>query len=213
MDAETEFLKGLIGLQYGEVDPNMVSWAKSIPWATGWPESNHAFWNAEAFMWRHKIKKATRKFICCKLNGIRENNLDLGCGAYSYVKNSVGIDCSEKMLQFNEQCMKKIVANIEELLPFPDGAFTSLTAVFVLNYIAQISSLLAECHRILQKGGSMVIVLSATPINAWQKQKQLQENSPADWQMLFKNAGFTVTLQHERDLLFFTCTKRLLNFS
>ena len=62
MDPETDFLNGLLELQYGQ-DVNLKSLAQQVSWAQGWPKNCKSFWNAEAFMWNHKIKDKVRKFI------------------------------------------------------------------------------------------------------------------------------------------------------
>ena len=136
MDAETAFFCGLMELQYGrKVVPHLQELAQRIPWARGWPQDIKAFWNAEAFMWTHKINQQQRTFVKRELQFLHGKTLDIGCGAYSYIP-SVGLDFSEKMLQFNENCHTKIVANLEEILPLPNGDFDSVTAVLMLNYIS-----------------------------------------------------------------------------
>src|SRR3989344_2039491 len=107
-DPETQFLEGLIELQYEQdVVKDLEQVAKKVPWAKGWPQDTKAFWNAEAFMWGHKIDKEVRTVIADELKELEKgNNLDLGCGSYSYLP-SVGFDLSPTMLDFNENCVKK----------------------------------------------------------------------------------------------------------
>src|SRR3989338_7306111 len=92
-DPETEFLSGLIELQYGKnVEKELQQYSKKVPWAKGWPLDDKAFWNAEAFMWSRKISKEKRELIKQELEFLAQGkDLDLGCGAYSYVK-SIGFD-------------------------------------------------------------------------------------------------------------------------
>ena len=115
IDSETDFFNGLIELQYGQEDLiEMKKLAQKVSWAKGWPVDNIAFWNAEAFMWQQKIEKEKRELIRRELVFLESgNNLDLGCGSYSYIK-SVGFDFSEKMLKFNDNCSEKVVGNLEE---------------------------------------------------------------------------------------------------
>ena len=207
MDKETQFLSGLLELQYDTADiPSLTKLSSSIPWAQGWPVNNHAFWNAEAFMWSKKIDKTIRKIIEEELAFLSNGrNLDLGCGAYSYLP-SAGFDLSEKMLQFNERCAEKVIGNLEEKLPFADVSFDSVTAIFVFNYIRNFNQLFLEIKRILRPNGNFVMVLSATSINEWQKQKEVNPFSAQHWYSLLENAGFKINLTEKNNLLFFKCT-------
>ena len=209
MDAETTFLTGLMELQYGEnVVDKLIEASKNVDWAQGWPHNNISFWNAEAFLWSGKISTEKRYLIKEKLaflNGKR--NLDIGCGAYSYIKSSIGFDSSPKMLQFNDQCSEKIVGSLEEKLPFRKSEFDSVTAIFVLNYIKNYRTLFCEIKRILANDGFFVMVLGSQGVNEWQKQKEVNTSSSDEWVDELKKAGFTVKLEQEQDLLFFFCRK------
>ncbi len=207
MDKETQFLSGLLELQYDTADiPSLTKLSSSICWAKGWPVNNHAFWNAEAFMWSKKIDKTIRKIIEDELAFLSTGrNLDLGCGAYSYL-HSVGFDLSEKMLQFNERCTQKVIGDLEEKLPFADASFDSATAIFLFNYVNNYHQLFLEIKRILRQNGNFVMILSATPINEWQKQKEVNSCSARDWYLLLEKAGFKINLKEKNNLLFFKCT-------
>ena len=206
MDPETEFLKGLIELQYtNKADVNMVDVAQQVPWAQGWPENDQAFWNAEAFMWSRKISKEKRELIKAKLAFLEGKNLDLGCGAYSYVK-SVGFDFSKKMLHFNDNLIEKVEGSLEEKLPFKNNYFDSVTAVFVLNYVKDYEKLLSEIKRIVKE--TFVMVLFSKNINKWQKQKQVNEFSAERWKEILLGNGFAVNFYEKEDLWFFKCFKQ-----
>ncbi len=205
-DTESEFFAGLLELQYWQgPQKRLKELAKSVPWARGWPHDTKAFWNAEAFMWGYKIDKEKRKLIEKELSFLRgdgRRNLDLGCGAYSYVP-SVGFDISEKMLQFNERCAEKVVGDLEKPLPLLDGSFDSVTAVFVLNYVKNHEQLLKEIYRVLKRKGCFVIVLYEGKINDWQRQKEVNEFSENEWREAMGEAGFTVKIFRKGGLLFF----------
>jgi ubiquinone/menaquinone biosynthesis C-methylase UbiE len=205
MDAETEFLRGLIELQYGQpVQSKLQRISPDVSWAAGWPHDLQAFWNAEAFMWGHKIRQETRDLISSEMKFNPNNNLDLGCGSYSYVP-STGFDISSKMLDFNDNCLTKIQGDLENPLPFKQE-FTSVTAIFVLNYVCNYQSLLSEIGRILLPTGTFFMVLSPT-VNDWQKQKQVND-FPADfWQRQLTAAGFVTRFYKKSNLLFFIGTK------
>lgn len=213
MDPDTKFFSALIELQYGlKVENKLRDLAIKVDWAKGWPEDNKAFWNAEAFMWQRKIEKEKREFICTELKEIinvsksleNSNNLDLGCGAYSYVK-SIGFDFSEKMLQFNDNCKEKIIGDLERQLPFNKQQFDSVTAIFVLNYIQNYSQLLKEIVRILNKNGQFVMILSSKNVNDWQRQKEINNYSALKWQKILIEHGFAVKYYRKEALWFFKC--------
>ncbi|MBI2665843.1 class I SAM-dependent methyltransferase [Candidatus Woesearchaeota archaeon] len=127
--------------------------------------------------------------------------MDLGCGAHSYIP-SVGLDISPKMLQFNDNCSKKIVGDLEKKMPFEDEVFDSVTAIFLFNYIVNYQQLLQEIYRILKKNGVLVAVLSCKEINEWQRQKQVNSFTAKEWKQNIKNARFIVTHSQVDQLLF-----------
>ncbi|MBU1111814.1 MAG: class I SAM-dependent methyltransferase [archaeon] len=208
-EPEAEFLNGMIELQYGnDVVPKLKELAKQVPWAHDWPENKESFWNAEAFMWQHKIERDVRELIKKKLSekltsAEDRKNLDLGCGAFSYVV-STGFDCSQKMLDFNEYAIEKVKGDLETNLPFKNFTFDSATAIFVLNYVKNVKNLLKEVRRVIKSGGSFNIVLSGKEVNLWQRQKQVNNFSSKEWIEMFKSAGFIVSMEIENDLYFFS---------
>ncbi|MBI2112683.1 class I SAM-dependent methyltransferase [Candidatus Woesearchaeota archaeon] len=219
IDVETKFMESLLEFNYGvDVTSRLKQLAKKISWAKGWPEKKTSFWNAEAFMWDHKINKEKRELVrselsflsnnrSIKIQGTKERkNLDLGCGSYSYLP-SVGFDISEKMLSFNENCRKKIQGDIEQPLPFKDEEFPSVTAVFVLNYVQNISSLLSEIYRVLKIDGYFVAVLSSKKLNDWQRQKEINSFQAKKWANITREAGFKLKFYEKENLLFLKCRK------
>ena len=201
---EDQFIIGLLELQYdSSVSLQLKPLAKNISWAEGWPDNNKAFWNAEAFMWQRKIDSNIRQLITNELQLLQGNNLDLGCGSYSYIP-STGFDFSEKMLDFNENLIKKVQGNLEEPLSFQDSCFDSITAIFVLNYVKDYQQLFSEIERILKSEGTFVMILSANPVKDWQRQKEVHTMSKDEWMNLLEQSGFSVTLKTIQNLLFFT---------
>ena len=202
IDPETEFFTEMMKLSYGEdVEKKLRALSSHVPWAKGWPENKKAFWNAEAFMWSRKITKEKRALIAEELAFLKGRNLDLGCGAYSYLP-STGFDLSEKMLQFNEQCYEKVIGDVEKSLPFADGSFDSVTAIFLLNYVVDYQQLLTELYRVLKNEGYAVVVLSLKKINDWQRQKEVHSFSSDMLAEQMVLAGFQVHAQKKEDLLF-----------
>ncbi len=206
IDAETEFLQGLIELQYGQdVQDKLATLSQKIPWAKGWPTNNISFWNAESFMWSQKIDADVRDAITLELSTLKGKNLDLGCGAYSYIP-SVGFDFSTKMLGLNDNAVEKIQGDVEEALPFPNNSFDSVTAIFLLNYVTNYTQLFSEVKRILQKDGRFVMVLSAVGLNSWQKQKQVNDFSPEQWIEILKKSGFDVKMLKKEKYYVWKCS-------
>lgn len=215
MDAETRFFSGLIELQYGrKVENKLRKLASGVPWAKGWPKNKKAFWNAEAFMWRRKIDPKKREFIAEELSFLQgKKNLDLGCGGYSYFPSAVGVDLSEKMLQLNENCRKKMVGDLEKKLPFKKKEFDSVTVIFVLNYVENYPQLLSEIKRVLTDKGTVVIVLGAKGVNDWEKQQEVNNFSVEEWKDILGKSGFLVEFYEKGKVWFFVGKKgkKLLN--
>ena len=212
MDAETQFLQTLIEQGFGlDVENKLQKLSSKVSWAKGWPKNKVAFWNSEAFMWQTKIDKEQRADISAKIiELIQKNthtsgkNLDLGAGAYSYIP-SVGIDISPKMLQLNDVAFEKVCADIEQTFPFNEKSFHSITAVFILNYVQNLSKVLNECKRVLQDNGVLLIVLSNIGIHPRHKKHQINDFDKSCWQKIIEQQGFRVKVKIDDNLLFFTC--------
>jgi len=209
MDFETKFFTGLIELHHGEkVEDRLRKISLKVDWAKGWPADKRAFWNAEAFMWGYKIDKKLRTLIAREVEFLSKGkNLDLGCGSYSYVP-SVGYDISEKMLQFNDNCIKKIRGDVEKELPFSSGEFESCTAVFLLNYVENYEGLLKEIGRVLREGGMLIAVLYSGKVGVWQRQKEVNDFSAERWKEILENEEFKVEGYEKDTLWFFRCVKQ-----
>ena len=218
--SEEQFLEGLLELQYGQnVVRKLIDCSSSVSWAHDWPKNDISFWNAEAFMWSRKIEKKVKKLITIELTSLlnlpltssltassNQKNLDLGCGAYSYIP-SIGFDFSSKMLEFNENCNQKVRGNVEEKLPFENKSFDSITAIFLLNYVTNYDLLFREVKRILKDNGTFVMILKNGMVNEWQRQKEVSSFSKEEWQSLLQNF-FNVHISTKENLLFFVCRKQ-----
>ena len=206
MDAENEFLIGLLELGYGEaVEEKLKKLSSEVVWAKGWPHDRRAFWNGEAFMWRKKIHMRLRSVIAEELSAFNGGrNLDIGCGAFSYVK-SVGFDVAEKMLQFNSNLSEKVVGDLNSRLPFGNGSFDSVTAVFVLNYVENLNLLLLEVKRVLREGGKLMVVLYSGQVNSWQRQKEVRHLNLEEWREVLEKSGFRVRVWEREGLWGFEC--------
>jgi SAM-dependent methyltransferase len=98
------------------------------------------------------------------LPGSRKRVLDLGCGA-GYLLSRV--DFSEKYgidvdLPKGSPYLKR---DIKNRLPFSSGYFDCVTMTAVFEHIEEnkIKDVISECHRVLKKGGRLIIT-TPTPI-------------------------------------------------
>ena len=155
VDAETDLFVGVMKRRWGE-KVDLVKLTERVDWAKGWPDDPKAFWNVEAFMWRHAVNKLVRGRIEGLLKGFSGPVLDVGCGSVSYRK-SVGFDISERMLSLNEMLSSFVVGDLNVRWPFDDGSFVTVTAVFVLNYV-DFEHVVKEAKRVLREGGCFVVV-------------------------------------------------------
>ncbi len=118
------------------------------------------FWNVKAHNWGRKVEQFFRRRIKdCIRNYAGKKHLSLGAGQLQYVKNQYVLDISPKMLAKNK-AKHKVVADLERKLPFEKQSFDSVDAVFVMNYIENLSQLVKEIRRILRKKGKVVMVNS-----------------------------------------------------
>jgi len=133
--------------------------------------------------------------------------LDIGCGPGAFlvakaqhVRRVVGLDPSPTMLHAAERRLAdriaagtaRLVAGSAAELPFGDGEFTAVTAIF-----APLSH--AEAFRVLRPGGRLVHLdndprrSESEPASKWGRRRY----DEADHRRMFEDAGFTdVTLRY-----------------
>lgn len=104
----------------------------------------------------------TREYLSAQRGG---SLLDLGCGRGEFLNgfarqgfDAIGIDRSRPSSpKFSEPVIE---ADYERArLPFEDGQFRVLFSKSVFEHIRDISSLLAECRRVLAPGGRMIAMV------------------------------------------------------
>ena len=189
-----------------------MGFANRVPEFRGWPHDDKAFWNAEAFMWKTKIDKEIREAIRNEIVfRIGDKNLDLGAGNVVYAPHTVALDYSPEMLKFSEAPVK-IEHNLEKPLPFNSEMFDSVSAVFVFNYIQDISGLIREIHRVLKAGGKLTIVQPAEVNDLYYLHVKNNYAEP-DLRILLKRAGFitdSFTKKfNKKKITFFFCEKTI----
>ena len=90
---------------------------------------------------------------------------DIGCGKNASlirgltdtIERGVGLDSRTKSEIIGN--IETIPSNLENTLPLPSETFDLVTVLAVLEHIENDSRLLAECHRILKKGGRILITV------------------------------------------------------
>ncbi len=208
---EDKLLIQLLELQHGAINICDVKIsADKVKWAKGYPQKKESFWNCEAFMWSQKIDSKKREVIRVELlkhiniNFESYKNLDLGSGSYCYIP-SVAFDCSMKMLEFNDSALQKVEGDLQSKWPFDNSYFTSVTAVFVLNYIFDLDLVFCEVKRVLVDGGKFVAVISAKGVSELHQQHEKQKMDIFEWKKRFLKYFDSVEVYGKEDLWFFVC--------
>jgi ubiquinone/menaquinone biosynthesis C-methylase UbiE len=112
------------------------------------------------------IEKATHSFNNNADSPVKV--LDFGCGSglssqliLEHMPNLgvVGVDISKKaILQSHQQGLITFLSHYREPLPFKDESFDAITAVFVMHFNIEVSTL-AELRRVLRPSGNFVFNL------------------------------------------------------
>lgn len=102
----------------------------------------------------------------------------------------VGVDPATEMLVTARDRGIEPVEGIAESLPFADGSFDVALIVTTVCFVDDVPRTLAEAHRVLRPGGSLVIgyIDEDTPVG--RKYEELKENNP-----FYREATFVSTEQ------------------
>lgn len=105
--------------------------------------------------------------------------LEVGCGAgigLGYLarraKRVVGGDRTEDLLSYAREHYRgkiELLLLDAHTLPFKDGCFDAVIAMEVMQYLPQPDTFLNECHRILKKGGDLVLCLPNKDVPGFHK--------------------------------------------
>lgn len=89
--------------------------------------------------------------------------LDLGCGGGHYFdvlaatgRTVVGLDCSADQLRIARERSRRIVRADAAALPFGDGTFRTVAALWISTDVDDFAAVLAEAARVLTPGGLLV---------------------------------------------------------
>ena len=118
-----------------------------------------------------------------ELRGRRpERILDVGCGTgtmlgyLSRFGDAVGVDSEAEAVRF---CQARGVTGVQRFdgatLPFAAEAFSLVTTLDVLEHIDDDSAMLAEMHRVLAPGGTLLVTVPAFPF-LWGAQDEISHH-------------------------------------
>lgn len=113
---------------------------------------------------RH-FRRIVRRFV-----GPESRVLDLGCGPGGFTavlaetaREVVGLDVSPAWVETARRTLEErglpgtAVTGSGSALPFPDGAFDVVSLVDVIHHLDEPEGVLREVHRVLRKGGRLLI--------------------------------------------------------
>jgi dolichol-phosphate mannosyltransferase len=89
-----------------------------------------------------------------------EHVLDVGCGSSRMIldlANAIGLDIRQNKLRWLSWRRSRLVRASCERLPFADGSFDGLIHSEVIEHLPDDPAILAECHRVLRRGGVLVL--------------------------------------------------------
>jgi len=132
--------------------------------------------------------------------GVQKNVLDVGCGAGGNILflgkfgRVTGLDISEEAIKFSrDKGFFELVLGRAEILPFPDRSFDIVTALDCIEHIEDDERALQECHRVLTRGG---VLLLTVPAHRWlwsrhdEALHHKRRYTEQDLLKKIKNAGF-----------------------
>ncbi len=126
--------------------------------------------------WRRRASKIVKSYNPKELLDIATGTADLAIETARVLKNSqiTGVDISSSMLKIGRQKVDnlnlshkiKLLLACAEALPFSDNSIDAVTIGFGIRNFKNISAGLAECHRILKKGGVLCVLEFSEPQHA-----------------------------------------------
>lgn len=114
------------------------------------------------------VDKIEKRIVLAHLKNLPKTNwLELGCGTGHWTKffsengmQVTAIDNSEAMLEI---ARSKDLENVEFMtadatrLPFPDGRFSGIISITMLEFVDDLEKVLNEIDRVLKPGGTLIL--------------------------------------------------------
>jgi len=111
-------------------------------------------------IWLQRYWQRARHRIVLDLIRGCQQVLDVGCGSSRIVldlPNAVGLDIRQNKLRWLSWRRRRLVRASCERLPFADRSFDGLIHSEVIEHLPDDPAILAECHRVLRPGGTLVL--------------------------------------------------------
>ena len=139
---------------------------------------------------KHLIEDPCHRWYMSQISG-KDTVLDVGCGRGSHCMLAAGLsasvtgidtDCAhlaDCRTQAREMGLSNVVfqqSDAEKALPFPDGSFTRIIFMDVLEHLENRAGAVRECFRVLEEGGILFITVP-------------NRNTP--WKKLQRSAGLS----------------------
>lgn len=89
--------------------------------------------------------------------------LDIGCGNGSFLRRhfpqceKYGIEITDLAANGASNDVQIAQHDVEKGLPFADGFFDAIAAQMIIEHLVDTDHFLAECHRVLRVGGTLVL--------------------------------------------------------
>lgn len=111
-----------------------------------------------------KLFKKLRSKRILKLIPKNSYLIDLGCGFYGQflfslenkIKKGLGLDLEVHEPTASDK-IRLLKTKVDEVIPVPDESVQTVTALALIEHVDHPEKMLSEVHRILEKGGTLVL--------------------------------------------------------
>ena len=172
------------------------------------------FWDAESLNWDNRITQNQKEIISCLVaENFQSPCLNIGAGTNNYHEPKKNekiycLDYSAQMLGKNKSKVK-VLADLENNLPFRKESFNCVMALFTLNYVKNLKQLIREIKDMLSPKGTFIVLQG--PLNKWYKKQSIHSTEMV--LNLLKHT-FDMEIRYESeikklgDMQAFICTKK-----
>lgn len=128
--------------------------------------------------WRRKVMRLVSQEPVERLLDVATGTADLAILASKNVKNVIGVDISEGMLEHGRTKVTKkglqdrvLLQRADSVdLPFPDASFDAVTVAFGVRNFEQLEKGIGEMRRVLKPNGRLFVLEFSKPTHAPMKQ-------------------------------------------